>query len=79
MNGDFLSQSVNILHILRHRVSSNVLVLMPTVNSAPDQVLNNVWCFCFQAAALVETKSELYDCAWLGVWLGVVTFSYFLL
>ena len=58
-------ESVNILHTLRHRVSSNVLVLMPIVNSVPDQLLNNVWCVCFQAAALVQPKSELYDCAWL--------------
>jgi len=82
MNGDFLSQSVsqsvNIFHTLRNPVSFNVLVLMPTVNSLPDQLLNNVWYICFQAAALIEPKSELYDCEWLGVWPGVVTF-YFLL
>lgn len=75
----WVRQSVNIRHTLRHRVSSNVLVSIPIVNSVPDQLLNNVWCVCFQAAALIEPKSELYDCAWFGVWPGVVTFSYFLL
>jgi hypothetical protein len=27
----------------------------------PDQLLNNVWCVYFHAAALVEPKSELCD------------------
>jgi hypothetical protein len=57
MNGE----SVNSLHTLRHRVSSNVLMLLPIVNSVPDQFLNNVWRVCFQAAALIQPKSELYD------------------
>jgi hypothetical protein len=52
---------------------------MPIVNSIPDLLLNNAWYVCFHAAALIEPKSELYDCAWLGVSPGVLTFAYFVL